>query len=170
MPIRRGTFYISLQKVSRCFPLHRQRWSKYKHMHESFLHSSLLLSSRPSFYWRLSCQRGRKEWSLVSLVSIQLQISLSQQNQLDDSPTPASTTLPTCSFQDSHACEAILDQHGCHGNHGQTPVVQLRGELQLTLSRVLAGWIGIPSIESCLFNGDPMGSSFYALGFSRILT
>lgn len=101
---------------------------------------------------------------------IQLQISLSQPNQLDDSPTPASTTLPTCSFQDSHACEAILDQHGCHGNHGQTPVVQLRGELQLTLSRVLAGWIGIPSIESCLFNGDPMGSSFYALGFSRILT
>ena len=30
-----------------------------------------------------------------------------------------------------------LDEHSSHGNHGQTAVVQLSGELQLTLSRIL---------------------------------
>mmetsp|Transcript_76795 Transcript_76795/g.120951 ORF Transcript_76795/g.120951 Transcript_76795/m.120951 type:complete len:279 (-) Transcript_76795:153-989(-) len=35
------------------------------------------------------------------------------------------------------SCEAILDQHSSHGDHGQTPVVQLGGQLQLALGRVL---------------------------------
>ena len=30
-----------------------------------------------------------------------------------------------------------LDEHSSHGDHGQTAVVQLSGELQLTLSRIL---------------------------------
>ena len=30
-----------------------------------------------------------------------------------------------------------LDEHPSHGRHGQAPVVQLRGELQLALRRVL---------------------------------
>ena len=36
------------------------------------------------------------------------------------------------------SCEAILDQHGSHGDHGQAPVVKLGGQLQLSLGRVLA--------------------------------